>query len=564
MSKKIKPTPEPGSLPTPDEQAALPPEGDEGLPSLEGMVFSPYLDSADLDGTNWNLSRNLPEMPVIDWDDPPMPDEFKPGIDAESSESEPEPVAALFEQTDLLEKPDPFEKPDFFEKKDQPPEPDQPRRPAMDWLQPAAKIAEKITPLGRPAIQPPHPSLYGNLADSTWISMDRPTIVDAGEEDLSDQIPLRLADAPAAASASEVVKPPSPAMVLPKIVPLRVQELPHPVPSDFVPPDQEKQPATRLMLPAPSHAQPLTVIEKSPAAPLSFPESSGDEINPLLFRSFYKPERKTPADVRVPHLGHVGILGLLACLGLVGAGLLTRVAISFHLFGVSTVQAAMTDVHYTIGSMAALYLIALGAALLVFPLIWHKGYFAGLQWNLSSALRHIRSLLAAAGVCFVLALVDEVALPGPTNAPIDKLFDSRAAAWLLFAFGVTFAPFFEETIFRGFLLPALCTAFDWIVERATGNPARPLDPLGHPQWSLGAMVFASITTSVPFALMHAEQTAWSLGPFLLLVAVSLVLSWARLSTRSLAASVLVHASYNFLLFSLMLWGTGGFRHLDKM
>jgi membrane protease YdiL (CAAX protease family) len=42
------------------------------------------------------------------------------------------------------------------------------------------------------------------------------------------------------------------------------------------------------------------------------------------------------------------------------------------------------------------------------------------------------------------------------------------------------------------------------------------------------------------------------------------LCWARLATRSLAASVLVHASYNFLLFSLMLLGTSGFKHLDRM
>jgi hypothetical protein len=46
--------------------------------------------------------------------------------------------------------------------------------------------------------------------------------------------------------------------------------------------------------------------------------------------------------------------------------------------------------------------------------------------------------------------------------------------------------------------------------------------------------------------------------------VSLVLCWTRLASRSLAASVIVHASYNLLLFSLMLLGTGGFRHLDKM
>ena len=65
-------------------------------------------------------------------------------------------------------------------------------------------------------------------------------------------------------------------------------------------------------------------------------------------------------------------------------------------------------------------------------------------------------------------------------------------------------------------------------------------------------------------MMHGVQTAWSLGPFLLLIFVSLVLCWVRLSMRSLAASTLVHACYNLMLFSLMLLGTGGFKHLDKM
>jgi hypothetical protein len=78
------------------------------------------------------------------------------------------------------------------------------------------------------------------------------------------------------------------------------------------------------------------------------------------------------------------------------------------------------------------------------------------------------------------------------------------------------------------------------------------------------MVIGSLLTSVPFALIHAEQTAYSIGPFLLLVSVSLILCWVRLSTRSLAASVLVHASYNFVIFLLMLIGTWGFTHLDKM
>ena len=78
------------------------------------------------------------------------------------------------------------------------------------------------------------------------------------------------------------------------------------------------------------------------------------------------------------------------------------------------------------------------------------------------------------------------------------------------------------------------------------------------------MVVGSVLTSIPFAAMHGEQTGYAIGPFFLLVGVSLVLCFARLATRSLAASVLVHACYNFLLFFVMLVASGGFRHLDKM
>jgi uncharacterized protein len=119
-------------------------------------------------------------------------------------------------------------------------------------------------------------------------------------------------------------------------------------------------------------------------------------------------------------------------------------------------------------------------------------------------------------------------------------------------------------IFRGFILPSMCTACDWFHEKTKHVPVRPLDENGHPQWSLGAMIIGSLATSLPFAGMHAAQTGYSLGPFVLLVGVSMVLCWARLSTRSLAASVLVHASYNFFLFTLMMLGTAGFQHMDKL
>jgi membrane protease YdiL (CAAX protease family) len=283
---------------------------------------------------------------------------------------------------------------------------------------------------------------------------------------------------------------------------------------------------------------------------------------PRLFQSWSQPE--IPLPTRIPNFGHLSILGLLLSLALSGTALLTWSALHFHLFGVSTIQRANTDIHYTLGSMIVLYLLTFLGCLLVFPLIWHKGFFAGLQWNAAAALRLRWWLFAAAGLCFGLAMIDEILMPGPPNAPIDKLFQSRLAAWLLLGYGVTIAPFFEEMFFRGFLLPALCTTWDWTIEKSTGRPARPLDANGHPQWSFFAMVIGSILTSIPFAFMHAEQIAHAVGPLLLLFCVSLILCAARLATRSLAASVLVHASYNLLLFSLMLLGTSGFQHLEKM
>ena len=307
---------------------------------------------------------------------------------------------------------------------------------------------------------------------------------------------------------------------------------------------------------------PLAAPQVSLENPSAAIESEELEEEAPLFESWYRPQA-IPVE-RIPHLGHLCLLGVLAFVALIGVSVLTRSALYFHFLGISTTQQATADIRYTLGDQAFLYLFTLLCSLLVFPLLWQKGLFAGLQWNAGTALRLRRRLFGAAFVCFLLALLNGVLLPGPTDTPIDKIFRTPGAAWLLFGFGVTFAPFFEEILFRGFLLPSLCTAYDWIVENTTGRPVRPLDENDHPRWSVAAMAVGSVLTSLPFAWMHADQTGYAVGPFLLLIGVSLVLCATRLLTRSLAASVLVHASYNFMLFSLMLLGTSGFQHLDKM
>lgn len=308
----------------------------------------------------------------------------------------------------------------------------------------------------------------------------------------------------------------------------------------------------------PTEPQPATWqrAEMEPGESARFSESSP------LFASFTREPVLRPP--RFPNFADVGLGLVLLFFGWMGSGALLLGALHFHLFGVSTVKQATNEIHYTLGSQAAWYLISFSGCLLLFPAIWHTGFFAGVEWRIAAALRMKRRLFSAVFLCLVLAMVDGILIPGPANAPIDQIFRMPGAAWLLFAFGITLAPFFEELVFRGFLLPALCTAYDWGMERISGRPAPWPDENGKAPWSPPAMVISSILTSIPFALMHAEQTGYSLGPFLLLICVSLVLCWVRLSTRSLAASVVVHSSYNLLLFCLMLAGTGGFKHLDRL
>jgi uncharacterized protein len=295
----------------------------------------------------------------------------------------------------------------------------------------------------------------------------------------------------------------------------------------------------------------------------SAPVSPSAYTEPLLFQSFGLAPARPPA--RIPNLGHLSMLIPIGGVAFAGTIAVLLAPMHFHWFGWSMdTQAAANNVQLILASEVILYLITFAISVFIFPLFWHEKFFTGLQWRGAVALHRFWPLAATALGCAGLAVLDEVLMPGPSNAPIEKMMSSPGAAWLMFAFGTTVAPFFEEMFFRGFLLPALCTAWDWTVEQFTHNPAPPLDANGAPQWSLAAMAVASVLTSLPFALLHVDQQGHALGPFLLLILVSLILCTVRLKTRSLAASTLVHATYNFIIFSLALIGTGGFRHFDKM
>lgn len=267
---------------------------------------------------------------------------------------------------------------------------------------------------------------------------------------------------------------------------------------------------------------------------------------------------------RIPNVADAIVFSLLIVVGFLVVIAALAVGLKLHLFGWRNYTSLMTSTRVALGSQLGIYLVAFAIALPLYATMWGRGLMDGLSWKPETALRLGKWLVVAAVLCNLLALLGNAVLPFPQHAPIDKLFTTAGDAWMLFAFGVTAAPFFEEMIFRGFLLPAAATFWDWCAERFTGREPRALDHEGYPVWSLSAMIFAALVVSAPFALMHAAQVSQAWGPLSLLYCVSLVLCAVRLWTRSLAASMLVHACYNFLLFAVMFVQTDAFRHLDKM
>ena len=267
---------------------------------------------------------------------------------------------------------------------------------------------------------------------------------------------------------------------------------------------------------------------------------------------------------RIPNAADAMVFLLLLGMGLVAMIGLIGIALKLHWFGWSDPARLLLNTRVALGSQLGIYAVALVVALPIYRTMWGRSLMEGLQWRPRLAARLAARLVLVAVACDVMAALGNALLPFPQHAPIDKMFTTAADAWLLFAFGVTAAPFFEEMIFRGFLVPALATAWEWATERFTGRHSRGVDDQGFPVWGTGAMLFAALGASVPFALMHAAQVSHAWGPLSLLYGVSLVLCAVRLRTRSLAASMVVHASYNFLLFAAMFVQSGGFRHLERL
>jgi membrane protease YdiL (CAAX protease family) len=264
---------------------------------------------------------------------------------------------------------------------------------------------------------------------------------------------------------------------------------------------------------------------------------------------------------RIPNLGH-------ALLFVVFTGLLLLACqVALLLFGKSPVSAhagALTIEHpkLLLALQAATYLAALLAAWLVYPLLWHRSFLDGIQWHWTTARAQAARLI---GLGLMLGAMMQLVLnfvTQPKNLPIDDFFLTPSTAWLTTLFGAMVAPVFEEICFRGFLVPAFAIAYDWLSLPRTENARARWQSTA--SLSPDSLVFSAILTSVLFAAIHATQVDHMGAALLALFSISLVLTFVRVKTQSVAASTLVHAAYNSFIFLLTILATGGYRHLDRM
>jgi membrane protease YdiL (CAAX protease family) len=307
-----------------------------------------------------------------------------------------------------------------------------------------------------------------------------------------------------------------------------------------------------------SSVRPFSSDEPAVTVPVFRPPVSPEDQTLFFPHAEGTPPAEPP--VRIPHLGHAalflaiaGVFLLLIQLVLLGVG---------HPPAIAGKAAGGMSPKFLVGSEALSYLATLAVAWFTFPFLWKRPFAEGIQANPDAARRNALRLIPIGLILSVSVQAISSLVSLPKNIPMDDFFRTPSDIWLVAAFGTLLAPLFEEVLFRGFLLPAFAIAYDWL--------SLPRTPAAYEQWRSNnkltrpSLVFSAVLTSILFAALHGQQTAFTWPVLVLLFSVSLVLSYVRLRLRSVMASTLIHVSYNATIFIFAFIVTGGFRHLDKI
>lgn len=273
------------------------------------------------------------------------------------------------------------------------------------------------------------------------------------------------------------------------------------------------------------------------------------------------PAQEQPTARRIPHLGHAILYFALNLFCISGCQL-----IALFLIHAPSPDAALQHKLTMAAAQVSAYIIVFIISFFLFRTIWKRSFAEGISFNLRGMRVNWWKLLLIAAALAALAqaasLLATKFFPTPDKNYLADLFNTTRRAWTTIALVSVIPPIAEEIAFRGFLLPALATAYDWLsLERSPQGIARWEQTVSHTR---AGWAFAVFFSSVAFAALHGAEYDWAAGSMAVLFVVSVVLSLVRIRTRSVAASTLVHIAYNALPLTYIIVVTGGLRHLDKL
>ncbi len=237
-------------------------------------------------------------------------------------------------------------------------------------------------------------------------------------------------------------------------------------------------------------------------------------------------------------LGDVGMVaGFFLLAGFFFSILALLIAAGLPMFKTRTAFQILSDVRIAVLTQFAAYVATFWFVYRMIARHYGADFLDAIRWAWPRKSHPAWFVLGGVALAYAMTALQAV-VPMPAEVPLDKFLKTTMGVWVLAIFGSLLAPFAEEVFFRGLLFPA--------VARRT------------------SVAISVAVTSLFFALLHGTQLGWSWGPLLLLFSVGVALTLVRAFSQSVAASALVHVSYNVTLFTFLYMGTNGFRNLDKV
>ena len=153
----------------------------------------------------------------------------------------------------------------------------------------------------------------------------------------------------------------------------------------------------------------------------------------------------------------------------------------------------------------------------------HRRFLETIHWYRRHEFR-AASLVSLGATLAITVLLVSALFPSAAQTPIEKMISSAKSLYVFALFGILVAPTFEEIIFRGFLFKVF--------------------------YDMSGPGVAVPATAALFALLHAFQL-WGNWPAIALIfAVGYVLAYLRNRSSSLIPGLIVHTSYNAMLFGM--------------